>query len=146
MKICSKCKEDKDLNSFSPNKHTKDGKQSYCKPCRVILNQQYDKRTNKEKSSYQKIIKLKSKYDLTPEQKQTQIDYQNNQCAICQLELSDNISSDIHIDHNHETKKLRGILCSKCNMGIGMFKDNPIYLQAAIDYLSTNGVWKTRHA
>lgn len=40
------------------------------------------------------------------------------------------------IDHDHVTKKIRGLLCGNCNKGLGMFKDNPELLSRAIDYLS----------
>ncbi len=40
-----------------------------------------------------------------------------------------------HIDHDHSTGKVRGLLCSCCNTGIGMFKDNPDVLDRAAFYL-----------
>lgn len=43
-----------------------------------------------------------------------------------------------HIDHDHETGKVRGKLCSNCNSGIGMLKDNPDLLLAAVTYLLRN--------
>ena len=44
-----------------------------------------------------------------------------------------------HVDHCHTTGLVRGILCNNCNTGIGMFRDNPELLRAAIDYLQRNG-------
>lgn len=43
---------------------------------------------------------------------------------------------EFHIDHDHATKKVRGLLCDPCNRGIGFLKDNPDILQRAISYLS----------
>lgn len=40
-----------------------------------------------------------------------------------------------HIDHCHDSKKVRGVLCSKCNLAIGMMRDNPTYLRLAADYI-----------
>lgn len=40
-----------------------------------------------------------------------------------------------HLDHNHKTGKIRGVLCGHCNSGLGMFRDNPELLQAAVEYL-----------
>lgn len=56
---------------------------------------------------------------------------QQAQCAICGKVFSD----DDCIDHNHETLELRGLLCSNCNVGIGMLGDNPDTLNKASNYL-----------
>jgi len=40
-----------------------------------------------------------------------------------------------HIDHNHETGFTRGVLCARCNNGLGLFKDNPVNLRAAARFL-----------
>lgn len=52
-------------------------------------------------------------------------------CKICEKELHE----EIHIDHNHTTGKVRGILCGKCNKGLGQFNDNIEFLTNAINYL-----------
>ena len=46
-----------------------------------------------------------------------------------------NRQNNPHIDHNHKTNKIRGILCGNCNMGLGHFKDNLDVLKNAIKYL-----------
>lgn len=56
---------------------------------------------------------------------------QRNRCAVCQRVFR----KRPHIDHNHETGKVRGLLCGPCNSGIGMLNDCPDRLRAAIEYL-----------
>lgn len=56
---------------------------------------------------------------------------QNKLCAICKVEIPFNA----HMDHDHTTLKLRGMLCRNCNPGLGQFKHNPILLEAAAAYL-----------
>lgn len=62
---------------------------------------------------------------------------QNFQCAICYTPLTLKDSST-HIDHDHVTNKVRGILCTKCNMGLGLFLDSADILANAIWYLKRN--------
>lgn len=57
-------------------------------------------------------------------------DRQNNKCAICKQ------STILVVDHNHSDSYIRGLLCNKCNLGLGHFEDNVEYLQNAIDYLN----------
>jgi hypothetical protein len=67
----------------------------------------------------------------------TQLEVQGNVCAICKS--SEPAGKDWCQDHNHETNAPRGLLCVRCNAGLGYFKDNPEYLQSAIQYLN---IWK----
>lgn len=53
----------------------------------------------------------------------------NSFCAIC------GSSDKLVVDHDHNTMKIRGVLCHYCNIGLGLFKDNPELLSTAIEYL-----------
>jgi len=57
---------------------------------------------------------------------------QDGCCAICREDIS---IKDIKVDHDHETGVVRGLLCSQCNVGIGMLKENPDIMTTAILYL-----------
>ena len=59
--------------------------------------------------------------------------WQNGRCAICGDEFKSNRMT--HVDHNHNTGKVRDLLCHHCNAGLGLFKDSVLRLQQAIDYL-----------
>jgi hypothetical protein len=64
---------------------------------------------------------------------------QKGRCAICQEPLKLG-ARGVHVDHDHRSRIVRGLLCNSCNVGLGMFKDNPELLIAAIDYLKSNSV------
>jgi hypothetical protein len=71
------------------------------------------------------------KYGLSPIQFSLLRVGQQNQCAICEKQMD-----SPHVDHNHQTGEIRGLLCSFCNCGLGYFRDNPQSLRRAIDYLA----------
>jgi len=62
---------------------------------------------------------------------------QNGLCAICGKPPSRRNVKEmlLHVDHNHKTGKIRGLLCNSCNRGIGLLGDNPDTLFAAEGYL-----------
>jgi len=57
---------------------------------------------------------------------------QKGACAICHIEFA---QQEYHIDHDHSTGVVRGILCVACNVGLGVFKDMPQLLMNALAYL-----------
>jgi len=62
---------------------------------------------------------------------------QNGLCAICGVDEVEH-GRRFSIDHDHNTGKFRGLLCVRCNFGIGYFKDNPNTMTKAIQYLRTH--------
>lgn len=74
-------------------------------------------------------------YGLSPESFQVMIDQQNHKCCICAVELT----SPPHVDHDHDTGQVRGLLCRLCNLGLGHFEQDRTMaiatLRAAADYL-----------
>lgn len=76
------------------------------------------------------------KYGITQEQFDSLLAAQENKCAICVSELE--ATKGTHVDHDHETGKVRGILCQNCNRGLGMFKDSSELMSRAILYIRTS--------
>jgi hypothetical protein len=74
---------------------------------------------------------LRSKYGLTQAAFEAMLAEQDGLCAICSLPMS-----TPKIDHDHSTGRVRGLLCSPCNTGIGHLKDSPEVLFAAYQYLA----------
>lgn len=85
---------------------------------------------------YQRNFLMKKKYGIGVEEYNKLLQQQNGRCYICQ-DLSENGRDGfLHIDHDHSTGKIRGLLCSTCNAGLGMLKDHPDILMKAAFYLS----------
>lgn len=67
------------------------------------------------------------------------LEEQRNRCAICNHRPQH--LRELVIDHNHRTGQVRGLLCSKCNTALGLFRDSPDVLDAAIEYLEMRGCY-----
>lgn len=80
----------------------------------------------------------KYRYGITKEQYEERLLNQKNCCAICLSTEVGRKHTAFHVDHNHYTGKIRGLLCDKCNRGLGYFNDDPDVLQKAVEYLIEN--------
>lgn len=83
---------------------------------------------------FQRIKHINRKFGLSESSYLTLLKNQNNQCAICHKNAS-NFKHSLSVDHDHNTGKIRGLLCSACNIGLGMFHDSLENLKGAIQYL-----------
>lgn len=73
-------------------------------------------------------------YNLEPEDFNKMYLKQEGKCCICKKDIP-LIGRETHIDHDHVTNKVRGLLCKNCNLGLGFFKDNISSILAAAEYL-----------
>src|SRR5882724_10406966 len=69
------------------------------------------------------------------------LEFQRGACAICRRSFSE---ATQHVDHDHATGELRGLLCSRCNNGLGMFGDGKEGLEVAIRYLDFTSLMQLR--
>jgi DNA-directed RNA polymerase subunit RPC12/RpoP len=115
-KVCCRCKKDQDINNFTTNKSVKDGYDGWCRYC-------------------VKDAQLLRKYNITLAEYNRILTNQNYKCAICGTNEPLGVSGTFVVDHDHITKKVRGLLCNHCNTGIGKLGDTIESLQKAIDYL-----------
>lgn len=76
-----------------------------------------------------------TRYGLTPGQWDQMAYDQGYRCAICPTEFAALGPRQVHVDHNHATGKIRGLLCGSCNRALGYFKDRPDVLEKAARYL-----------
>lgn len=121
---CARCKRDKPPEDFPRNRRTKSGRHCYCKPCH---NQQV--RDSVAKAGGSRKYHMKRRYGLTPEEFDALVAEQGFLCPICLKRPA------VHVDHDHRTGRVRGILCEMCNGGLGQFRDNPSTIENAIAYL-----------
>ncbi len=85
-----------------------------------------------------KSYELKSRYGISLEEYEDILAKQNGRCAICGVQEPRGMGM-FHVDHCHDTSKVRGLLCNECNMGIGKLKDSADLTARATQYLSVGG-------
>jgi hypothetical protein len=133
MKKCAKCGEQKPLSNFRKKVDGKFGVGAQCKIC-INLKQAPNKsyRHLKGYDRYKNNHFLKN-YKITLQEVNEIIKNQGFKCAICEKHLTP--GKQTHLDHCHDSNKIRGVLCTTCNVGLGMFKDSLLLLKSALNYL-----------
>ncbi len=76
---------------------------------------------------------LKRTYKIDLNKYNSLLSEQSGVCAVCKNECV--TGKKLAVDHNHDTGEVRGLLCAKCNRGIGNFNDNLDRLKSAVLYL-----------
>ena len=142
-KECTKCHQLKFIEEFSRSTKTNSGFGGQCKECKNSYQRQLfgNSEVRRKRRSYQSTKYMqKRKYGLSPEDVAILIQSQNSCCAICNIYLDRSEAIKVpHIDHCHTKGHVRGILCSRCNAGLGSFRDNIDFLLSAITYLQEKG-------
>jgi hypothetical protein len=96
----------------------------YCKPCHNAKG-----RESRERHGGARRYHLWRRYGITLEAVEELHAMQGGTCAIC------GVAEPRHVDHDHVSGAVRGLLCFNCNGGLGQFRDDPTLLLAAVDYL-----------
>jgi hypothetical protein len=91
------------------------------------------RRLHRQKQKSARKLRLQ-KYGLTDEDYRHMLEKQGGVCAICHRKNGSN-NRRLHVDHDHKTEKVRGLLCGTCNTGIGLLRDKLSMLYKAIAYL-----------
>ena len=101
---------------------------------RLIVMASVNKRAEYYKKKNRDLV-LKSKFGITQATYDAMWSAQCGRCSICLKYLTKTHQNGAHIDHCHQTGKVRGILCGPCNRGLGMLQDNAMFMQRAWSYL-----------
>jgi len=91
----------------------------------------YARQYYKEHLDEVKTAKLRRKFGITLEEYKQRLETQNGVCIICGENRG---NQRLGVDHDHNTGEVCGLLCRKCNIGLGFFADNPVWLHRAANY------------
>jgi hypothetical protein len=124
-KWCPDCHEVKPLAEFARTRARASGYHSYCLPCHAARGAETVSRLHGSTREYH----LRRRYGIGQAEFDFMLLMQEGVCAIC------GAADPEHVDHDHRTGAVRGILCFNCNGGLGRFRDSPEFLAGAITYL-----------
>jgi Recombination endonuclease VII len=161
MKRCRICNESKPLSDFYRAAGTRDGYRGECKACNLAqqheryladparakarvkqwqqenadrVNTYWRKRRQEpEVKRREREAYLKRKFGISLDEYDAMLAEQGGVCAVCFREPTPGIS--LHVDHDHETGRIRGLLCFRCNNALGDLEDDPALLRSAARYL-----------
>lgn len=119
-KRCYRCKKIKELSEFYPSYRLIENASSWCKSC--SLDNGRVRKYGIEPGEFDEIVKK-----------------QGYRCALCQKPLDIKKSRRAHVDHNHQTGEMRGVLCPFCNSSLGLFEDRGLTPQFVQDYIDQKG-------
>ncbi|MFK0171342.1 endonuclease VII domain-containing protein [Streptomyces sp. NPDC090306] len=113
-KLCRSCGQIKPHAEWHRNSSASDGLSTRCRACRAVQGRQGH---------------LKRRYGITESERDGLISSQGGVCCICLA------APAVHVDHCHETGRVRGVLCFSCNAALGQFKDRPEAIRRAAAYV-----------
>lgn len=158
MKRCKKCGELKPFSEYYRATGMKDGHRSECKACHVARQKlwyqanrekaiadvkqwqhenrehllQYRKAYRKRRKVQDRDQHLKRTFGFSLVEYELMLVDQGGGCAICGKQP---VASALHVDHDHESGEIRGLLCVGCNNALGQFRDDVALLARASNYL-----------
>ena len=140
-KTCADCHQEKPVSDY----YLVQSKwpYPYCKECHAGRSKKYFRENNGK--ALRAKYKRKYRYGLSQDDYDALFSKQGGVCAICrQPETKKSTALDggvcsLAVDHDHETNKVRGLLCHSCNIAIGNMRDDPLIAMSATKYLLEHG-------
>jgi hypothetical protein len=141
VRVCIKCKLEKNIEDFAKDSRCSSGRRGKCKKCHTEYMIEYykknkDKRDAKNKMNTKYVAPWK-RHHITEEKFETMLNLFNGKCHVCREKEATSI------DHDHSCcsknrscgKCVRGILCRGCNTALGSLKENPDTISRLLIYI-----------
>ena len=134
-KKCKRCKEYKEAPAFYKDGIKRDKLSCYCRKCTMEAVRERRKKNPIKSRECDRRKHYKAKFGITLLQYDEMFELQNGVCAICgQVDIT---GRRLAVDHNHSTGEVRGLLCTKCNVRVGVL-ENESWRPLAERYLRAN--------
>lgn len=130
-RVCTTCKVSKKLTEFHKHKKCKYGVNSVCKICDSIESRNWREKNKELIPTKKRNYLMKARYGTTVENYELMFQRQGGICLICKKSQKRRLD----VDHSHKTGKIRGLLCRRCNIALGLLDDNVSIIKNLINYL-----------
>jgi hypothetical protein len=138
--LCNYCSTEKELEDFKKQSKKVSGKACICKEChnrkqreRYAADPTFRKNNTPEKKRHRRDYIYKRLYGITILEYEYLYDTQGGKCLIC-----GKYQDRLYVDHDHEKKTVRGLLCIQCNSAIGLIYERVDLLERMIGYINGN--------
>lgn len=131
LRKCTHCGAEKQLLEFPPAKKGKGGLHSWCRKC-CNTEAAASRDPVNRKDYYMKYL-----YNISVEEYQKMLTEQNGVCYICHRKEHMPRKTDLAVDHDKKTGRVRGLLCSNCNRALGFIEENPVFAENLLNYIKT---------
>ena len=120
-KTCRACREIRDRAAFARNASSPDGLRSECRTCRSNADRSY---------------LLRRRFGFSVEDYDTMLAAQGGKCALCSAQVPGGRWTRFHVDHCHDTGRVRGLLCNSCNSALGALGDTEESIAKVLAYVA----------
>lgn len=137
VQVCLKCELEKPIKDFVPHRTSRTGISKKCREC-IQKDATKDNPVSRQ-PGYARFRSIGRLYGLSKDRFEEIRAAQHGVCAICNRpetrRTRTTTASDLCVDHDHSTGKVRGLLCVKCNAAIGHLNDDPVLARSLAAYL-----------
>lgn len=151
-RMCRRCKKDRLVTDFHKDSSRHDGLSNRCKECvKIWCAENKQKRSEvyrKWRSENMDYLRgygrdrlLRMKYGISDQQFEEQLQRQNGLCPLCGEKALSTQGRKGSVDHCHDTGKIRGILCGKCNAALFRIEEDHGWAMRALNYVKLGGIW-----
>jgi hypothetical protein len=135
IKVCKGCDLEKPMSEFPPRKNGRNGINSRCRECLNAQKRATKDYGKKQNPDYARNYSLKKTYGITQQDYLNMLVEQNHKCKICGKDELQTKYNKLVVDHNHATGEVRALLCTQCNIALGMAQESIDILLSMISYL-----------
>lgn len=137
-KYCTRCHRRRSVEEFYPGSAA--SRARYMQPCKdCVRTQRRETRRTERGAAYLRNYRLNYAFGISADDYLQMAEDQDYRCAVCrqpETAMRAGKVKRLAVDHDHDTDKVRGLLCTRCNTAIGLLRDDPALVFGVARYLT----------